>query len=116
MFTSAVIPREIEGVKVERIGVCAFSGHENLKTVVIPNTVVYIGNSAFARTGIKTIDIPNSISEIPQLAFSECRDLAVVRIGSGTEKIDTSPAFFRGRNVHIVMIYYNKVRFMGQLL
>ena len=88
--TAAVIPQEIEGVKVERIGVCAFSGHENLKTVVIPNTVVYIGNSAFARTGIKTIDIPNSISEIPQSVFLNCKDLAVVKIGSGTEKIDTS--------------------------
>ena len=88
--TSAVIPQEIEGVKVERIGVCAFSGHENLKTVVIPNTVTQIGIAAFSGAGIKTIDIPNSISEIPQSVFLNCKDLTVVKIGSGTEKLDTS--------------------------
>ena len=52
------------------------------------------GNSTFARiTTLKKVTLGDSITEIPQMAFLECKELQTVSIPSGLRKIDTQ-AFF----------------------
>lgn len=47
-----------------------FSGNSNLKEIVIPSSVEYIGESAFQNTGLETIVMGAGVSEIGDKAFS----------------------------------------------
>ena len=88
-----VIPESVtyEGktYKVTSIGQTAFySCKSDLISVVIPNTVVSIGKSAFWNSlGITNIDIPNSVKIIEEYAFSSCSNLTTVNLGNSLESI-----------------------------
>lgn len=56
-----------DGVKI--IGRHAFYGHNNSKDFVIPNSVVYIGESAFDDTIISNITLSDNTIEIAEKAF-----------------------------------------------
>ncbi|MCF0135503.1 MAG: leucine-rich repeat domain-containing protein, partial [Lachnospiraceae bacterium] len=56
---------------VTHIGVCSFNGCENLSgQLVIPDSVTYIGDNAFAATGYSTVILPDSWPELGQGVFS----------------------------------------------
>jgi hypothetical protein len=71
-----VIPEKINGLPVVAIGDYAFYYHnwkeeENLTTsLVIPNSVKTIGNSAFEGSRLTKVVIPNSVKTIGEKAFS----------------------------------------------
>jgi hypothetical protein len=70
------IPDTIEGMEVAAIWQFAFLGREELKGVVIPDTVTRIGKSAFAGCyGLTSVTIPNSVVSIEKAAFAECSNL-----------------------------------------
>jgi len=65
---NVVIPEQIDGVTVTRIGHCAF--HDNkLENVVIPDSVTRIGNWAFSNNKLENIVIPDSVTHIGYSAF-----------------------------------------------
>ena len=65
------IPSEIEGLPVRKISAQAFAGACTGKTVILPQTMVEIGDYAFANcTGLK-IDL-GSTEKIGDMAFSNC--------------------------------------------
>ena len=82
----AVLPSHVNGVPVVAIGHTyaeypAFQGHEKLKTVVIPNTVQYIGNNVFRDcTNIEKMTIPSSVRAISTNAFNNCSAPKQIRI------------------------------------
>ncbi len=81
--TSAVIPSEIDGVPVVRIGYSAFYYCYYMTDVSIPDTVTYIGEKAFSGCSALTeIEIPDSVITIGKYAFEDCTDLMNVLIGS----------------------------------
>lgn len=62
------------GTKV--IAARAFSDCENLSKVILPNSVISIGESAFwGCTGLASITIPNSVTSIGNKAFAYCENL-----------------------------------------
>ena len=62
------------GTKV--IAARAFSDCENLSKVILPNSVISIGESAFWDcTGLASITIPNSVTSIGNEAFAYCENL-----------------------------------------
>lgn len=63
-ITDIILP---EGVKT--VSDYAFYGCEYIEEVNIPKTVEYIGERAFAYTGIREVNIPESVSYIGQSAF-----------------------------------------------
>ena len=74
--TEAVIPSEINGVKVASIGQNAFWAVSNLKSIKISEGVSDIGSSAFYYcTGLKSVEIPDSVVNINSSAFSGCTSL-----------------------------------------
>lgn len=56
------------------------------KTVIIPDIVTEISNSAFVRTDIKSVIMGKGIKEIPAACFYGCTKLESVRLG---ENVDT---------------------------
>lgn len=73
--------------QVVEIGSYAFAGHSNLKSIIIPDTVMYLGSYSFSGTGLQNIIIPDKVITIDTRAFMDCRLLASVTIGSGVQWI-----------------------------
>lgn len=65
-----VIP---DGVTV--IGSSAFSNCYNLKTVILPKSVVEIEDGAFAYSGVESVELPESLQLIGSSAFHNCLSL-----------------------------------------
>jgi hypothetical protein len=79
------IPSEIEGLPVKRIGGLAFSaGCGELTGVTMPDSVVWICESAFAYSPMLTcVKIPPSVRVIGECAFAGCEGLRWVDIPEG---------------------------------
>lgn len=72
---------------VTSIGTDAFSWCTALTTVNLGNSVVSIGDSAFAYTSLKSVTLPDSIVSIGAGAFSSCTQLDSVTIPSSVQTI-----------------------------
>ena len=89
---NVVIPSEVDGKRVTKIGNQLFNAiyrnsiSNNLKSVIIPNTVVEIGEYAFYDCKALTrIIIPKSVTSIGYSAFDFCTGLKTVYY-QGTEE------------------------------
>ena len=74
---------------VTHIGYSAFAGTA-LKNLRLSRNLEHIGAHAFARTALQSVDIPDTVIKLGNSAFSSCKNLESVRIGSGVEKIPNS--------------------------
>ncbi len=105
------IPSEIDGYKVTEIYQNAFYCHENITSVIIPDTVTkisenafygceclkeinfgkgvtYIGNYAFSNCeSIETLVIPDNVFSLGDNVFADCGNLKEVTIGGGVTRI-----------------------------
>ena len=78
---TCVIPDEIDGKKVTKIGENAFRDRTELTSVTIPDGVTYIVDCAFfGCTSLETVTIPNSVINICSSAFYNCTSLKEVTI------------------------------------
>ena len=96
---NVVIPKEVNGIEVVEIGEAMFKASDdilgvsnsisnNLKTVVIPDTVKVIGKEAFEYCKELTkIEIPNSVEVIYAEAFTNCSSLSVITIPNNIKSI-----------------------------
>ena len=66
-----VIPTEYNGMRVTKIGVEAFFCCETIDTVVIPEGITEIGDSAFCEATVRTISLPQTLSRIGEYAFAD---------------------------------------------
>ncbi len=73
---------------VTKIGYDAFKEcYYDVTSVIIPNTVKYIGMYAFASTRLSNIVIPESVTHIDCCAFFRCQELTSVKIPESVTKI-----------------------------
>lgn len=85
-----VVPEEIDGVKVTKIGnegegiygrVYIGFTSSYVEKIVLPNTITEIGDDAFASCiNLKKINIPDSVTSIGSHAFWNCRSLESISI------------------------------------
>ncbi|WP_017209355.1 leucine-rich repeat protein [Clostridium beijerinckii] len=85
--TSLVIPSEIDGVQVKRIGEKVFEDSK-LESITMPNGVTSIGNFAFAGcVNLTSIIIPNGVTSIGVCAFESCNSATDITIPSSVTSI-----------------------------
>ena len=58
------IPNTVTSIENDK-----YKNYKNLYSVVIPNSVMYIGSNAFENTNLYSVEIPNSVSSIGNKAF-----------------------------------------------
>lgn len=76
---------------LERIEKCAFEDCLKLNDVTIPSGTTYIGNSAFENcSSIQYIDLPQSVLHLGGSCFAGCSSLAVVNLSTNLEEIGWS--------------------------
>lgn len=73
--SSTVIPES-----VKEIGDNAFQYCKGLETINIPQTVMAIGYSAFAGSGIRKITLPDTLTVLSDSMFADCEHLESVEI------------------------------------
>jgi hypothetical protein len=75
------IPPEIYGLRVSGISDGAFADCTDIKTVIMPNSVIRIGKEAFSNCiNITEVNIPRNVSYIGSYAFKNCVSLTSVNI------------------------------------
>ena len=83
-----IIPSEINGIKVKKLGDYMFCNYHALETVGIPDGVTEIGNGVFYQCwNITNIVIPDSVQSIGGEAFLRCNKLTSVIIPDGVTSI-----------------------------
>lgn len=65
----------------------AFLECRSVTSVVLPDSVKSIGDSAFCRTAITSISLPEGLTELGEYAFYECVDLLRIDIPAGVTEI-----------------------------
>lgn len=71
-----VIPSEVSGYKVTKIGNSAFSMCKKIKEIVLPETITEIGDYAFNTcVSLTNINLPSSIEKIGENIFDGCTSL-----------------------------------------
>lgn len=85
-----VIPTVYKGIPVAGIGEDAFHAFHvdvEIKSVYIPNTITWIGDSAFYGAEITEIGIPASVTSIDDQAFMDCTKLQSIQIPSSVTSL-----------------------------
>lgn len=102
-----IIPNEIEGKPVTRIGNDCFFDHPEIKTISFPNTLTSIGDNSFALCkGLRELVLPDSITDIGAYAFRDCTGLKRVVMPANLKVLRTglfSFCYFLDDDVEIVL-------------
>ena len=77
-------------VKVSYIANYAFTGDTNITRVILPSSLLYIGEFAFSGTFIDSIDIPNTVQYIGAGAFMSCYHLKDIWLPTSLQDINAS--------------------------
>ena len=72
MPPEVILPSVYEGKTVTTIATNAFCECSSLTSIIIPNSITTIGDSAFICCGLTTIEIPDSVINIGLNAFNIC--------------------------------------------
>ena len=78
----SVITYNKEKIKTKTIGTNAFK-NSSLTNVIIPSTIISIGESAFSNcSSLTSVDIPDSVVSIKKQAFFSCENLLSVKLNN----------------------------------
>jgi hypothetical protein len=108
MAKDIVIPENIFNMPVTRLREGAFK-NKNLTSVVIPNTVSFIGDETFSQNQLSAVTIPQTVEYIGDNAFSSNR-LATITIPGNVIVIGAGA--FRSNQLSSITIP-NSVTFIG---
>ena len=115
---NVVLPKTISHAdkkyKVTRIGNFAFIDCKELDTVIIPEGVTSIGNTAFGNSSVKSIVIPKNVKSIERFAFSHCKNLEFIVIPDGVKRLEDGT--FAGCINLVSVTIPNSVNYIGNVV
>lgn len=89
-----IIPTDIDGYTVTRIGYGAFAECKSIETLTIPDGVVSIGDYSFSQaTQLREINIPESVASFGRYSFAGCNSLEKIKVPSRIRSLSYG-AFF----------------------
>ena len=83
-ITSVIIP-----TSVLEIGERAFCGCKSLAQINLPETLKSIGSATFYGTAVSSVVIPASVRSIGSVPYGECPNLTKIEVASGNTFFDT---------------------------
>ena len=90
-----------------------FSFDSTITTIILPDTLTRIGNSAFFATNITSIEIPSSVTVIGTAAFCECQNLAYVNFEDLTNLTTIGGSAFQSTAIPEVNLSNTSVTTIG---
>lgn len=110
--TEIQIPSNINGVAVTTIGENAFRNCKNIKSVILPDSIISICRNAFSGcNSLTNITIPNSVMSIGEYAFTECSNLNSVILSN--KLVSIGGAVFHGCSSLTNIIIPDSVKTIG---
>ncbi len=84
-----VVPSEIAGSSVVEISYNAFYQNKTIRTVYLPNSVLYIYSGAFAESSVEKVYLPNKLKRIESSVFYKCLNLKKITLPNSLYSIDS---------------------------
>lgn len=84
---------DIAEVNITALPIQAFYKSTNVENLILPNTLITIGEEMFYQSKLKTVVIPANATTIGNSAFEQCASLISIDIPANVETIGTA-AFF----------------------
>lgn len=81
------VKKVVIGKGITSVADDAFKEYSNLTSVSFPDTVVSIGRSSFAYTGLKKLVLPRNLVSIEYYSFGRCKSLTSVTIPGTVEEV-----------------------------
>ena len=89
------IEATLDGVFVSSISPSAFSGCQNLASILIPDGIKVVGDSAFEGcSSLVTALLPSSVEIIGKRAFASCLSLSDLTLGDGLNAVGGSASCY----------------------
>lgn len=98
---------------ISQIGHAAFCNCHQLVSIVVPDSVTYIGSYAFASSGIESIAIPALVTSLEPGVFSHCYGLTSMYIHEGITEISTE-SFMGCPNIQEITVNSNNQYFSSE--
>lgn len=98
------IKRVVIGSGITTVGDHAFSSYSNLHHVDLPEGLTEIGPSAFCDCGLASIVIPSTVVSIGESAFRNCRQMGTVKMKPTTLKELGVNAFYNCESLYEIVI------------
>lgn len=89
-----------------------FSGARNLTHIELPSTIRRIGENAFRSTGLKDLILPNSVVYIGASAFAQNKSLQSIKLSENVDTIESS-AFKECNSIKKITIP-SSVKYLGE--
>lgn len=86
-FKNATVSEVILPKSIKAILQCAFEGCENLKHIDLPDTLEYLDDWCFFRSGLTELAFPNALKVIPLCCCNQCGDLETISFGNQVKEI-----------------------------
>ncbi len=90
------IPSTYQGFPVTTVADEAFKDCTSLTSIIIPDSIITLGEESFYNTGITSIEVPNSVISIGLFAFQNCRSLTTVTLPDSLTRIEAETFFLTG--------------------
>ncbi len=102
--TNVIFPESIDGLAVTAIEIRIFSSDKSIKSVILPDSVEYIGDRAFfGCESLESIKLPKNLKEIGDYSISDCNLLKEITVPQGVQKIGNE-AFSMNRGLQSVSL------------